>query len=89
MSCTKHFANIQWEHHHWRPRVTAVEVAMVEEPDMWARPVYRDYVHCNKEEVCEVCGAVRRQISCMCDREKGERCAPLGQFLERTGSVLP
>ena len=41
MSCTKRFANIQWEHHHWRRRVTGFENMTDEEPDMWARPVHR------------------------------------------------
>lgn len=88
MSCTKRLAGIHWEHHHWRPRVTAVEIMTSEEPDMWARPVFRDYVRCDKEQVCDSCGAVRRQVSCMCDRTKGERCPPLLEYLERTGTVL-
>ena len=88
MSCTRRFASIEWDRHQWRPRVTAVEIMTMEEPDMWGRPVYRDYVRCDKEEACGACGAVRRQHSCMCDREKGERCIVLSDYLERTGSVL-
>ncbi len=88
MSCTKQFANMHWQQHHWRTRITGAELVTSEEPDMWARPVYRDYVRCDMEQVCDVCGAVRNQHSCLCDRAKGERCRPLLEYLERTGSVL-
>jgi len=80
MSCTRRFANLQWEHHRWRRRVTGVETMTAEEPDMWARPVYRDYVRCDKEEVCDVCGTVRHQESCMCDAARAERCKLLLEF---------
>ena len=41
---------------------------------MWARVVYRDYVRCDKHDVCDVCGEVRRERSCICDMERGECC---------------
>ena len=84
MSCTKHFFNLEWQHHHWRPRVTAAEILTVDEPDMWARTVQRDYVRCDKEEVCEECGAVRHQVSCVCDMEVGEACPARLEYFART-----
>ena len=77
MSCTKHFLNFHWEHHTWRPRVTSWEVVTGEETNMWARVMYRDYVRCDKQEVCAECGAVRHEVSCLCDMAKGERCTLL------------
>jgi len=74
MSCTRRFLNIKWEHHHWQRRVTGAETMTAQEPDMWARPVYRDYTRCDKEDVCTECGAVRHQVSCVCEHAKGERC---------------
>jgi hypothetical protein len=74
MSCTRHFLNLHWEHHPWRKRVTGSEILTSQETNMWARTVYRDYVRCDKEEVCDACGAVRHQVSCICDTERGERC---------------
>jgi hypothetical protein len=41
---------------------------------MWARVVYRDYVRCDKQDICQVCGATRRKVSCFCDIERAERC---------------
>lgn len=75
MSCTKRFLNLEWEHHHWRPRVAAAETLQAQEPDMWARTVYRDYVRCDKQDVCEECGAVRREKSCLCEVATAEKCA--------------
>lgn len=83
MPCTRQFLNFTWTHHHWRPRVTAAEIMTVEEPDMWARPVQRDYVRCDKAEVCEECGAVRHEVSCMCDMARGEKCAIRLEHLAR------
>ena len=88
MSCTKRIASISWERHHWRRRVTGFETMTAQEPDMWARPVYRDYVRCDKEEVCEACGAVRHQVSCMCDLPKAERCRLLLEFKTKAGSTV-
>ena len=85
MTCTKRFANIQWEHHHWRRHVTGFDTMTAEEPDMWARPVYRDYVRCDKEEICDACGAVRHETSCMCDLGKAEQCRLLLEFKSKAG----
>jgi hypothetical protein len=41
---------------------------------MWAQVVDREYMRCDKHDVCEVCGKVRREVSCICDMERGERC---------------
>lgn len=81
MTCTRRFMNFQWEHHRWRRRVTAAEILTIQEPDMWARPVYRDYVRCDKEEVCEDCGKVRWAISCQCDMARGEACKLRREYL--------
>ena len=43
---------------------------------MWGNPVYRDYVRCDKQEVCTGCGAVRHAKSCLCEPAKAEHCAP-------------
>ena len=74
MDCTKHFLGLQWKQHRWRTRVTGFETITAEEPDMWARPVYRDYIRCDKVDVCQNCGAVRHAVSCICDIERGETC---------------
>jgi hypothetical protein len=74
MSCTRHLLNLEWEHHTWRPRVTSFETITRLEPDMWARDVWRDYVRCDKEQVCTECGTVRRAVSCLCDVKRAERC---------------
>ncbi len=75
MSCTKRFLNLEWEHHHWRPRVVAGETRLAQETNMWARTVEVEYVRCDKQEVCETCGAVRREKSCFCDLATAEQCA--------------
>ena len=74
MSCNKQFLGFHWEQHRWRRRVTGDEIMTAQEPDMWGRPVFRDYVRCDKEDVCENCGAVRHQVSCVCDQARGEAC---------------
>ena len=74
MICTKHFLGLQWEHHAWRRRVTATNTVTVLEPDMWARDASRDYVRCEKEDVCEVCGETRRKARCVCDPARAESC---------------
>lgn len=74
MSCTKHFLNLEWEHHKWRPRVRAFETVTHLETDMWARDVYRDYVRCDKQQICVNCGAIRHEVSCLCDAARGETC---------------
>lgn len=80
MACTKHLFNFAWEHHRWRPRVTAFETVAHLETDMWARDVYRDYVRCDKRQVCDVCGAVRREVSCLCSPAQAASCRILNQY---------
>jgi hypothetical protein len=87
MSCTKRFLGFQWERHSWRRRVTSFETLTLLEPDMWARDVYRDYVRCDKEDVCEVCGKVRRRASCVCDTERAEVCQLRGACIAETQSA--
>ena len=74
---------VEWQHHHWSPRVTAAEILTVDEPDMWARIVEREYVHCQKEEVCSECGAVRHALSCVCEIDKGDECELRLRYLDR------
>jgi hypothetical protein len=87
MSCTKHFLNLHWEHHSWRPRVTSWEVVTGEESNMWARTMYRDYVRCDKEQVCDKCGEVRHVVSCLCDTYKAEKCALLNAYKAEAPAV--
>ena len=86
MSCTTRFLGMPFGRHHWRREVTHAEIMTAQEPDMWGRPVYRDYVRCDKREVCEVCGAVRRDVSCMCDPARGNRCPIRVEYLAKTGA---
>jgi hypothetical protein len=88
MSCIRHFLNFTWECHTWRRRVTSFETLTdCPETDMWARPVYRDYIRCDKEEVCVDCGAVRHQVSCLCDPEKAERCRILLDHIQAANAT--
>jgi hypothetical protein len=89
MSCTRHFLNFQWEHHRWRPRVSGFEILTLQEPDMWARDVYRDYVRCDKQFVCADCGAIRREVSCHCDMARGERCPLLNAYRADSQPLRP
>ncbi len=82
MSCTKHFLNLEWGHHTWRPRVTSTVDVPTQDTNMWGRTVYSHYVRCQKEDVCEVCGEVRRDRNCMCDTAEGETCAVRLECLE-------
>jgi hypothetical protein len=72
MRCNQGSWNSGW--HHWRKHVAFAETITSVESDMWARPVYRDYVHCEKHEQCESCGATRRHTSCMCEAAHAETC---------------
>lgn len=74
MSCEKHFLNLQWEHHHWRKRVASSEVLTMTEMNIWCRVVDKPYVRCDKQMVCEACGKVGKQWSCVCDMQVGEHC---------------
>jgi hypothetical protein len=75
MGCTRHFLNLQWEHHSWRRRVSLAENVPSLETNMWGRPVNRENVRCQKEEVCQVCGKIRRHEGCFCEPAQAERCA--------------
>ena len=74
MSCTRRFLNVQWEHHSWRPRVICTADVATRETDMWGRQFNTHYVHCEKHDVCEVCGKTRRNRHCMCDTAQAEHC---------------
>lgn len=74
MSCAKSFLSLEWEQHHWRPRVAGAEILAAQEADMWGKPVYRDYVRCDKQEVCTECRKVRHEKSCVCEPGKADRC---------------
>lgn len=87
MSCTKHFLNFTWEHHSWRPRVTSSEILTCQETDMWARDVDREYVRCDKQDVCEVCGKTRPEVNCLCDMARGEQCAIRRAWIAESGQV--
>lgn len=89
MSCIKTVFGIPWENHRWRRRVTGTEVITAHETDMWARPVYRDYIRCDKEDVCERCGAVRREVSCLCEPAEAERCAIRREWIAQSGPAAP
>ena len=89
MSCTKHFLGLHWEHHSWRRRVTATNTVTVLEPDMWARDAYRDYVRCEKEDVCDVCGTTRHRASCVCDPALAERCQIRLECLAQSPQAAP
>lgn len=74
MSCTTRFLNLEWQHHDWRRRVADAEVLEGQDCDMWGRPVFREYVRCDKQEVCNSCGAVRHEKSCICEIAHAEQC---------------
>jgi hypothetical protein len=86
MGCTRRFLSFQWESHRWQKMVTGTEIVTSEEPDMWARPVFRDYIRCDKAQVCEVCGKVRHPVSCICDVPRGEVCKPRVAYLKQVPS---
>lgn len=75
MSCTTRVLGIPFGRHQWHKEVTHAEILTAQEPDMWARTVFRDYVRCDKRQVCTVCGEVRGAVSCLCEPEQADRCA--------------
>ena len=87
MNCTTSFLGMPLGRHRWHREVTHAEIMTAQEPDMWGRPVYRDYVRCDKREVCEVCGEVRRDVSCMCDPSRGDQCAIRLEWLAKSGDA--
>ena len=82
MSCTRHFLRFHWKHHAWRSRVTLAENVASQETSMWGRPVNREFVHCDKQEVCEVCGQARRAEGCICDTAHAAHCAIRLEWIE-------
>ena len=74
MACTRHFMNVEWEHHTWRPEVVGEHVVHSRETTMWGGSVNQPYMLCQKHLVCEVCGKVTETRSCACDPEFGEHC---------------
>ena len=87
MSCTRHFLNVRWPHHSWRRRVSAAEILTGTESNMWARDVVHEYVRCDKQDVCDVCGATRRKVSCVCDLTRGEQCTLLREWMAESGQT--
>ena len=75
MACTTHFFTVPWQRHRWRPRVLSTEYASTVDTNMWGRPVTSEFVRCRKQLVCGMCGKTRADFNCICDKEKGERCA--------------
>jgi hypothetical protein len=84
MRCTRHVMGIPLTHHAWKPHVRSSEVLESQETNMWARPVYREYVRCDKQQVCEVCGTIGDATSCFCDMARAERCAPRLAWIAET-----
>lgn len=84
MDCTRHFLNLEYEHHSWRRRVTCAEHGMDRQSDMWGRVVNPDYVRCHKQDVCHVCGKTRREVSCFCDRAYAEHCPIYRDWLDQS-----
>ena len=81
MSCSRRFLTFRWQHHAWRRRVTATSRASVPVTDMWGRRVDQSNVRCHTEYVCDDCGQIRDAGDCLCDAEKGDRCAVRLAFL--------
>ena len=75
MSCTRHFMNVEWEHHTWHRRVSSTETLPVRETNMWGRVVETQYVRCHKQDVCDACGQTRGDVACICDTAIAARCA--------------
>jgi hypothetical protein len=88
MSCTRNFLNLQWEHHSWQTSVSAFDILELQEADMWARPVYRHYVRCDKQQVCGLCGTIRHVTSCSCDVARARQCALLGACVAKSPRAM-
>ena len=87
MSCTTRFLGVPLGRHRWHKEVTHAEIMTAQEPDMWGRTVFRDHVRCDKRQVCEVCGEVRREVSCLCEPSRGDQCAIRLEYLAKTGAA--
>ena len=88
MNCATRFLGIPMGRHHWRREVVHTEIMTAMEPDTWARTVYRDYVRCDTRKVCETCGAIKQEHSCLCDRGRGEECAVRLELLKKETSAI-
>jgi hypothetical protein len=88
MSCTKHILNLSWEQHAWHRLVTSTDTVPTRLTDMWGRVFSTDYVRCQTQEVCEACGAVRNNASCVCDTPTAEACAIRRTCLDASTSLL-
>jgi hypothetical protein len=84
MACTHRFLNFTWEHHAWRPHVTFAETMETRENNMWGRTERVHYVRCQKQDVCETCGKTRENVTCLCDCDYGDTCAPRLEWLEKS-----
>jgi hypothetical protein len=71
-----HF-RLRCTHHSWSPRVVSAEKLVSRDTNMWGRVVESEFVRCQKEHVCTVCGAVRPAESCRCDCAVAEECPVL------------
>ena len=87
MSCTTRFLGVPLGRHRWHKEVTHTETITAQEPDMWGRSVERDYVRCDKRQVCERCGEVGREVSCLCDPARGDKCAVRLEYLATSGGA--
>lgn len=74
MACSRHLAMVDWEQHQWQRRVTATEHRWQSDTNMWGQPIFNTHVACHTEYVCQQCGAVRDEGTCICDEEEGARC---------------
>jgi hypothetical protein len=60
--------------------VIAFETMTFVETDMWARDVYREYVRCDKQSICRLCGSAKEIESCMCDAYTAQQCRLLNEY---------
>ena len=84
MSCTRHFMNLEWPHHHWKREVTNTETLSFMETDMWGRPFGVEHVWCHARLVCQDCGAVKDDGDCGCEPEYAARCKARLAHLDAT-----
>lgn len=86
MSCTAHFLNLEWPHHHWKREVVCTQTLTFNESDMWGRHVDGEHVLCHARLVCEECGAVKDDGDCGCDPEEGAQCKVRLNYLSSISS---
>lgn len=88
MACTKHLLNVAWEHHAWRRRVTSTDTVPTRLTDMWGRVVTDNFVRCETQDVCDACGTIRRNATCLCDPARADACPSRLSWLDASTSVL-